>query len=265
MEITQLITLGLIVGFLSSFFGIGGGSLIVPILYGLYPKLPASVVISTSLGSIFCVTFINSIKYAKLRQLPPKEIALNLIVTCTVGAFTGSLLLQQVNTQMAKFSMAIILLLMCGKLLFFKNNPKKLSPKNTPHLIYAFTGLVGAFISSLTGLGGGIIFTPIFINILKVPTKLVAPYSNLAMAITSFVGLTPLLLSEVNNAKNFSQGLLQYGFIGSVNIALVGIITLAAFISSSQGIKYNNRVLPRTKERILAILLLIFSLKLFLS
>lgn len=261
MEITQLFVLGLTIGFMSSFFGIGGGSLIVPVLYMLYPKLPASVVIPISLGSIFIVTLTNTFKFAKHKLLPPKIIIINFILTCSLGSFTGSQILYLIDTSMAKKSMGIILLFMVIKLLIFKskNNPEEgFKPSN---ILLSTTGFIGAFISSTTGLGGGIIFTPIFINIIKVPLKYVSPYSNLAMAIATFIGLTPHLFKE-NEIMYFNNDLMNNGFVGNVNFTFITIIAFGAFFSSSWGVKFNNIAGQKLKKSLLSSLLLLFSIKL---
>lgn len=265
MEFVQLVFLGAVVGFVSSFFGIGGGSLIVPVLYGLYDNIPPSIVISVSLGSIFIIVTGNTYKFYKQKLLPPKSVIINFLIFCTIGSFIGSQIVYLIDNKMAKLSMGIILVLMVAKILFLK---KIETPDNNEYkpntILFAFTGFFGAFLSSITGLGGGIIFTPFFMNILRVPTKRVSPYSNLAMMITTFIGVFPHLFIEYKNDFRFESFLNEEVMIGNVHFGLIAIISLAAFFSSHFGVKYNSKISSQKKKYLLAILLFIFSLKLLI-
>jgi uncharacterized membrane protein YfcA len=263
MEIFQLFILGLVIGFMSSFFGIGGGSLIVPVLYTLYPKLPASIVIPISLGSIFVVTLNNSFKFAKKNLLPPKNIMITFLITCSVGGLLGTQVLYLIDTAMAKKAMGVILIFMVIKLLVFKTKDHPIETFKPSRGSLGITGFVGAFISSITGLGGGIIFTPIFINIIKVPLKLVSPYANMAMVVATFIGVAPHLFAK-NSEQYFSNELLNMGLVGNVNIIFIFIIAFGAYFSSSLGVKYNGLVKPTIKKSLLISLLLVFSIKLLL-
>lgn len=265
MEILQLITLGLSVGLLSSFFGIGGGSLIVPVMFSLYPNLSPAIVVPISLGSIFLIVTGNIYKFSKLNLLPKKKLALNFLIFCSLGSFLGTQVVYLINTSMAKFSMGIILIIMIIKLLFMTKieviDETKYSPAKIP---FAFTGFFGAFISSITGLGGGIIFTPVFANVLKVPSKLVSPYSNLAMLITTFIGVLPHLFIRTakENRIHFSDQWLNASFIGNVNFIIILIVTIGALISSGLGVRWNSKVPPKEKNFLLCFLLALFSIKL---
>lgn len=263
MEILQLIFLGLAVGLLSSFFGIGGGSLIVPVMYGLYIQLPPTMVVSISLGSIFIIATSNVYKFNKQKLLPNKDLIINFVIFCSIGAFLGAQVVYLIDTKLAKFVMGIILAFMVLKILFMKKIEIAETDNYSPHkTAFAFTGFAGAFISSITGLGGGIIFTPVFMNILKVPTKRVSPYSNLAMLITTLIGVIPHLFVELKGEEIFKQAWLNQAFVGQVNLAIIGIIATASLLTSSIGVKLNSTVPTQTKKYLLAVLIAVFSIKL---
>ena len=264
MEILQLIFLGLSVGLLSSFFGIGGGSLIVPVMFTLYHNLSPAVVVPISLGSIFIIAAGNIYKFKKLNLLPSKELTLNFFIFCSLGAFIGTQIVYLIDTKMAKLSMGIILFFMVIKLLFLtkieNNDNSHYLPKKLP---FAFTGFFGAFLSSITGLGGGIIFTPVFANILKVPTRMVSPYSNLAMLVTTFIGVLPHFFIDLEAGDEvFKDAWISGLFIGHVNLGIILIISLAGFTTSILGVKLNSKVSAKTKNYLLCFLLSLFSAKL---
>lgn len=265
MEFVVLFLSGSMIGFLSSFLGIGGGSLLVPILYSLYPQLSAPQIISISLGSIFIISLGNTVSYYKKDLTPPTKTIAIFVITCGIGGAIGSQVLYLIDTSMAKKAMACILLLMGVKILFLKS-PKG-NKENTPsNFSMGFTGLLGSFISSITGLGGGIVFTPIFLNVLKLPIKKVSAYSNLAMTIATFVGVFPhFFLSQNQNAQLFQFSLLNIGFIGNVNLSIIGVLYIGAFFSRKIGIYFNDKASAKVKKIILLIILIGFSGKLFLD
>ncbi|MAX67375.1 MAG: hypothetical protein CME66_10610 [Halobacteriovoraceae bacterium] len=263
MEITQLLVLGSVIGFLSSFFGIGGGSIIVPTLYTLYPNLPASIVVPISLGSIFFICLKNTISYGRNKLLPPKEIIGAFLLSCFIGGFLGTKLLYFIDTNLAKKIMGFLLLAMVVKLLVFKSRHQDDQNFSPSFISFSIVGFIGSLISSITGLGGGIIFTPIFLNILRVPLKKVSPYSNLAMVFATFIGVIPHIFQTRKNIY-FQSDFLSSFFIGNVNFFFILIITLGALFSSRIGIKANNLAPPKTKKALLALLLLGFSSKLLL-
>ncbi len=261
MEIVQLILLGCTVGFLSSFFGIGGGSITVPVLYSLYPQMTSDTVVPASLGCVFVVCLFNTYKFYKLKLLPSRPVLINLIIFCSLGGLLGAQALVYIDTETAKKIMAVIMLLMVAKLYLTRNHQEATEAYHPNKLIFALTGLVGAFVSSITGLGGGIVFTPVFINILKVPVKLVSPLSNIAMLVATLIGTIPHLFFSDSNIE-FHISVIEEGFIGNVNLILISVISVGALIASPLGVKYNSSIGIRSKKIMLGLLLLVFSIKL---
>lgn len=262
MDFLLLGLTGLAVGFLSSFFGIGGGSLIVPILYSLYPTLTDEQVIATSLTTIFLLSSNNTFQYFKRKELPPRRIIVNFLISATIGAVSGAKLTYLIETNTSKKIVASVLLLIVAKLFLtqkIKGNPPLEKTKDYKIFI---TGFVGAFVSSISGLGGGVIFIPLLISFAKINMNSVSPYSNLAMVVATLMGAIPHLLVPIYHPLGFPETLDPY-FVGKVNFAIVFILILGGLISSRLGVRYNGRVASHIKRYALASLLLILSIKLF--
>lgn len=253
---------GLAVGFLSSFFGIGGGSLIVPILYSLYPTLTDEQVIATSLTTIFILSSNNTFHYYKRKELPARRVIINFLISASIGAVLGAKLTYMIDTDTSKKIVACVLLLIVIKLFVFektKGNPTL--PKVKDYKIF-ITGFVGAFVSSISGLGGGVIFIPLLISFAKINMNSVSPFSNLAMVIATLMGTIPHLLVPVYHPIGFPATFGPY-FVGKVNLGIAAILIIGGVISSRQGVKFNGRVAPDIKRYALASLLLLLSIKLF--
>lgn len=264
MDIIALLILGAFVGFLSSFFGIGGGSLIVPLLYSLYPSLSNQAVISISLGTIFLITLVNSYRYYKLKLTPTIKVIIIFSIACIIGAFLGSQLTYLINKELSRKIIAAILILIVVRL-NFSILPKAEKPTEKSNKVkLSLTGFFGSIISSITGLGGGIIFTPMLISVVKLPLKQVAPHSNIAMVTATLTGVIPHLFEKVPSKISGLSSLMQNSFIGNVNIAFILLIFASAFFTAKLGIKLNSYVKEQTKKRMLSALLILLSIKLLM-
>ncbi len=259
MEYIYLALIGTSVGFVSSFFGIGGGSIMIPLLYILFPKMPAQAIIATSLGTIFLNSGLNTYRYKA--QLPPARIVLNMIIATSIGAYLGSKLIYSIPSEVVKKIFAFILII--ATIRVFRS--KKVDDNNLLkiHDFKVFqTAFGGALISSLTGLGGGILFVPMFMNIVKLPMRLISPYSNLAMTVATLMGLLPHFYKDIVYESELS--LINRTFIGHVNPIIILSLFVGAFLFSKIGVRYNNRVEDHTKKYLLCSLLIIFSLKILI-
>ena len=147
------------------------------------------------------------------------------------------------------------------KLLFYKGKKTETDANKNQIIPYSLVGFIGSFVSSITGLGGGLVFTPAFLSILKVPAKKVSSYSNLAMLVATLFGILPHFFTEMSQIY-FSDNWIQNSFIGNVNLSFIFIIALGGFVSSKLGIYLNNITSERTKKYLLAATLSVFAMKL---
>ena len=259
MEYIYLALIGTIVGFVSSFFGIGGGSIMIPLLYIVFPKMPAQAIIATSLGTIFLNSGLNTIRFRPL--LPPARIILNILMSAFLGAFIGSKLIYLIPGDMVKKLFGVILLIATIRVILSKklkdNNLKKI------HDFKIFqSSFGGSFISSITGLGGGILFVPMFMNVVKLPVRLISPYSNLAMTGATSMGLVPHFFKQ--SEYQSSVKLINRTFIGHVNPLIIISLFAGAFLFSKVGVKFHHQVDDNIKKILLSSLLIIFSIRILI-
>jgi uncharacterized membrane protein YfcA len=259
MDFLILFITGLSVGIISAFFGIGGGAIMIPVLYWLYPQFSAPQVISISLGTIFINSSINSFRFHQLDLSPRTKTIFIFAFTTFIGASLGNVVLGFMNTQMNKKLFAIILILMVVKLLFFET--KKInSERKEPVFIMALSGLLGSFISAITGLGGGIVYTPMFLTVAKLPLLYISAFSNVAMAFAALWAVIPYLMLPTKTMAELPN-YLQNTFIGEVNIAFIAILIAGSWSSGKLGIRLNHKVQSSHKKLWLALLLLFFAIK----
>lgn len=260
MEILYLITTGFIVGFVSSFFGIGGGVITIPILFTLFPQLPAHAIIPVSLGLIFLNSTTNNYHFYKANLTPSKKTYINFLLTCVIGAGLGSYVLYLIDSNMVKKIFGIILVLVSLKT-FLSKTKNQQGQLREPQLLLGITGFLGAFISSITGLGGGIIYVPMLMSLIKLPIVYISPFSNAAMMFATCIGIIPHLLKPLQTQEFMLNNFYENGFVGHVNFSFIFILYIGSLLSSKLGTRMNNKVKYKVKKYMLATLLALFAIK----
>jgi uncharacterized membrane protein YfcA len=240
-----LLLLGSAVGALGTLIGAGGGFILVPILLLLMPKADPESITAISLAVVFFNATSGSIAYARMRRIDFKSAAWFGAATfpgAVIGALTTKLI------PRTQFNIVFgILLVIASLYLVFKPAPildpdREPNPKHTrreimdaegkKHVYHFPMGLgvvlsvfVG-FLSSLLGIGGGIIHVPLLNRTLNFPVHIATATSH---AILSFVALTGTIV-------HFAQGNLN-GHFGTA-----GLLGVGAVIGAQFGARLSNRL-----------------------
>jgi uncharacterized membrane protein YfcA len=199
--------LGLLVGFIGTLIGAGGGFILVPILLILYPGLKPEVITSISLGVVFVNATSGSIAYARMKRIDYKSAIVFALATLP-GSIIGAFLTSYIPRTTFDLILGILLLIIS---IFLLINPKqgalagknknqnhthrKLTDKSGQHYEYSFniwTGIILSFfvgfLSSLLGIGGGIIHVPALTSLLNFPIHVATATSHFILAIMALAG-----------------------------------------------------------------------------
>ena len=84
-----LILCGVMTNIMSAIFGIGGGVLMVPILYTLFPQFPLQMIAATSLTIVMGSSFINLIYFYKQKVSINYKAMLILVCWHVIGVQLG--------------------------------------------------------------------------------------------------------------------------------------------------------------------------------
>jgi uncharacterized membrane protein YfcA len=111
------IILGLLVGVLAAIMGVGGGFIMLPVMIYLL-RMPMHVVVGTSLFQILFTCMNVTILQSYVNHTVDLVLALLLLVGSVIGAQVGARVSRRLKADQLKILMAIIVLLVMGKMLF---------------------------------------------------------------------------------------------------------------------------------------------------
>ncbi|MDD4587813.1 MAG: sulfite exporter TauE/SafE family protein [Heliobacteriaceae bacterium] len=213
MEYVLLITIGLIAGALGSLIGVGGGFIVIPVLL-LGFAYPHTWAAATSLAFIFFNSLASSLNYAGQKRIDFRT-GVPFALSTIPGAWLGASLTPYLNA--ATFNTVFgLLLIMISLFMFFRpegsirdRSPAWLGKKITRRFTdargvdyeYSFSLNLGllisfgvGFLSSILGIGGGIVHIPAMTMLLGIPPHIATATSMFILTISTFVGATAHLV-----------------------------------------------------------------------
>ena len=144
----RLILIGLVAGFFSALFGVGGGIIIVPLLL-LVARWEMRSATATSLAAIGITATAGVVAYRRSTATCRPSYALLLGVPAAAGALGGATLQQRVHARTLSYLFAALLV----------GNRRRTVPQVT-YVLAVVLGVVAGILSGLFGVGGGILFVP---------------------------------------------------------------------------------------------------------
>jgi hypothetical protein len=268
VQIALLTGLGLLVGFIGTMIGAGGGFILVPVLLFIYPDLKPEVITSISLGVFFLNATSGSFAYAKMKRIDYKS-ALIFAVATLPGAVIGAFLTSFIRRDVFDIILGALLIVISIFLLIQPKYRKvskasegrfvihrTLTDSNGENYSYSFNlwpGIVLSFfvgyLSSLLGIGGGIIHVPALTILLNFPIHIATATSHFILAIMALAG----------TIVHIYQGNLKGELITIISIG-TGVIVGAQF-----GAIYSQKIKPHWIVRSLAIALLLVGVRLIVK
>ncbi|MDA3078136.1 sulfite exporter TauE/SafE family protein [Campylobacter sp. JMF_06 NA1] len=229
--------LGILVGCISGFFGIGGGTIVVPIMMALGYDIKEAVGISI-LQMLFSAIFGSYLNYkaGKLR--------LDSGVIVGLGGFCGASLSGFIVANVASIVLEIGLLLtltiaFCRVLM---TNVENTTPKEPAKILLFAVGFAIGAIAISMGVGGAIFLTPILVGFLGVDIKKAVSMGLFFVIFSSFSGF---LSMAYNGNVQYLEGVLM-GLGG-----LVGVYF---------GTKISHKVAKSTQKKCLLVMYVVMFL-----
>jgi uncharacterized membrane protein YfcA len=198
IQIFELLALGALVGFGSSVFGIGGGVVVAPLLPFILP-IESSAIVGTSLICIFLTVGTNTYFYAR-KGLVKHSVAIKFGILGSIGSFGAAFFAPSFPGRAVQIftvgllAFIFVLSLMRQKFKSMGANEVTRPRDATGIKVYLPSGMesvvgIGAGVcAGVTGIGAGVLLSPLFLIKAIVTELQIAPTLNAVIVVTSFVG-----------------------------------------------------------------------------
>lgn len=261
--VAAIVVAGVITGLLAGLFGIGGGAVIVPVLYevfrvlGVPEEVRMQLCVGTSLAIIVPTAIRSYLTHRAKGLVVPRVIRL-WALPAVIGVACGAAIAAFAPAVVFKIAFVVIATFIAVKFLFAGDrwNLGDELPGALPMTGYGFgIGLAG----SLMGVSGGSLSNIVLTLYGKSIHQAVATSSGLGVPIT-IVGTVGYILAGLPH-----QALLPPLSLGFVS--LIGLVVMApvSSFSAPYGARLAHRLSRRTLEVAFSVFLLLVSLRFLLS
>ncbi len=196
----ELLAIGLGVGLLSGFFGIGGGTLLVPLLllsgYGIKSAVGISVV-QMVFSSIYG-SYLN-------KKKGTLDISMVLFIGLGgfIGAFFSGYIAVFVPSVVIESIFFLFVLFALGRLFFQVKEIQ--DEKQVANGVLFFIGIVIGLFSMLIGVGGSIMLVPVLVGFLHVPLKRA---TSAGLFFVVFSSVSGLISHTINGHIDYYNGII---------------------------------------------------------
>jgi len=235
-----------VVGFLAGFFGIGGGIIMVPILFYIFSfvGMDKSFVMHMAIGTSFLIIIPNSI-ISTITHMKFKAVDFSLVKTFGVFVMMGVLIgaLFAVNSKTSSLVLFFSIMTMIFAIYFLIEKEKiNLKPKKINLIYRVILGFSSGFLSAPMGIGGGVYNTPIF--------KMFGYPINVAIGSSAAIGFLISMVGAITFASSGSyfniNAPLSLGFLNMpAFLIFVPITTFMAKIGAESVHKFNKRLIGK--------------------
>jgi len=259
VTVALFLLFGVVVGLIGTLIGVGGGFIMVPVLYYLYPDATASQITAISFFTIFANSLSGTASYARMKRIDYRSGAVFAAATIP-GSLLGAWLTHRISATLFEgllaFMMllgATLLLILGGKEGLKKREERLAAEGHLAHrvstkglMIGAAISLVVGLVASMVGIGGGVIHVPALVFILHFAVHRATATSHFVLAISSGVVVAEHLV------------------LGSITGYWLVAIPLAvgAVAGAQVGARLSTKATPTFIVRGLAVILILVALRL---
>jgi uncharacterized protein len=226
LQLLWLIPLGFFAGGYGALIGAGGGFVLAPALLLIYPDEAPETITSISLSVVFFNALSGTVVYARSKRIDFKLGAIFALATMP-GAILGALATNVIRRD--QFDLIFGLLLIAVAIfLAFNPGQKSAGPvlqasvdtslvsrwSTRTLLIGASLSTVFGFISSFLGIGGGFLYVPALVFLLRFPIHIATATSLFVLTITAFTG----------SVTHIAAGLFHHGIRRALGLSIGAVL-----------------------------------------
>lgn len=266
----SMLIAGGVTGLLAGLFGVGGGTVAVPVLYELFRYLgvPEDVLMPLSIGTSLAIiipTSIRSYRAHLARGAVDTSLLKAWAVPVVTGVIAGSVIARYAPAELFKFVFIVVAGVSAIRLLFGKDS-WKIADQLPGKLAIRFCGLIIGVLSSLMGIGGGQL-SNLFMTFYNRPIhQAVATSSGLGILI-SIPGALGYIYAGWPRAAQFPdvaalQPPLALGYVSLLGFFLV---IPTSILAAPVGVKLAHSLSKRKLEVAFGVFLLLICLRFLIS
>ncbi|MCG9880556.1 MAG: sulfite exporter TauE/SafE family protein [Bacteroidia bacterium] len=228
--------------FLSGFLGVGGGIVYIPVIeyylkrLGIHSDILVKTILANSLFTIIFSGSVSSYYQYKNGNFYPKQI----IQTALPGIVSALLITYLIkngtwyNKTVFNYVFASMLLLIVTRMYTSKPKVNADDNHNNKPIYFGSTGFIAGIVTAFSGLGGGVVMTPVFTDIFKQPIKKASSISN---------GVIPFFAISMGiyNLWDTPEQLLSKYQIGYIVLPIVIPLILSTFIFAPIGVNISQK------------------------
>ncbi|OYU95406.1 MAG: hypothetical protein CFE21_09675 [Bacteroidetes bacterium B1(2017)] len=244
LELTDYLLLALfgsLGAFISGFLGVGGGIIYIPVLdfflskAGMNNDVLVKGILANSLFTIIFSGSVSSYNQYKHGNFFPKQI-LQTALPGMITAFIITFLIKQgswYSKTTFNYVFATMLFIIIIRMFATKAKPN-ISNTEAPAWQYRLTGFFAGIVTAFSGLGGGVVMTPVFTDAMGQSIKKASSISN------GVIPLFAIVLGIYNLADTPSQYISDYQ-VGFIVLPIVFPLILSTFLFAPLGVKTSQK------------------------
>ena len=258
--VTVMAASAVVVGFMAGFFGIGGGLIMVPILFYMFSfvGVEQTIIMHLAIGTSFSIIIPTSI-ISTMTHMKFKAVDLSIVKTfgvfVAIGVILGTIFAVSLKTSSLVLFFSIITMFFA---IYFLTVKEKINPiQREINLIYrVIFGFLSGFLSAPMGIAGGVINTPIL--------KIFGYEVKVAIGSSAAVGFLIALIGAIGFAASGSYLNVNIPLsLGFINIPAFFIFVPITMFMAKIGAKTVHKFDKRLIGKLFGIYLFIISCKLF--
>ncbi|RUM64978.1 MAG: sulfite exporter TauE/SafE family protein [Sulfurimonas sp.] len=239
--VVELSVIGVFVGILSGFFGIGGGTILVPVLLFLGYDMKTAIGISV-------IQMVFSSVYGSYLNFKKGTLDLKMVSIIGFGGFFGALLSALIVSRVNAFTLEVLFfafVIFALARMYVKTQQYNTVIQPHPALLFLIGTAIGLFSISI-GVGGSILLVPILVGFLHVNLKNAISAGLFFVVFSSISGVIGLSMARV---LDYESGM---------------IIGLASLLGVLFGIHMKHQVNDDVQKKLLLLFYIAVALYLFI-